>query len=118
MRVHNLPAKKEQRRELRSHLTPEEACLWSHLQQRKLGGRKFRRQHSVGPYILDFYCPAEELAIELDGASHDNDAAQAHDERRTDFLSQLGIRVVRFENKDVRKNLEGVLAAIEQAFNV
>ena len=66
MRLHNLPAKKQQRRELRSHLTPEEAFLWSHLQQRKLSGRKFRRQHSIGPYILDFYCPAEKLAVELE----------------------------------------------------
>jgi very-short-patch-repair endonuclease len=116
MRFHNLPEKKTQRRELRSQLTPEESYLWSYLQQRKLGGRKFRRQHSVGPYILDFYCPAEKLAVELDGSTHDHDAAQAYDERRTDFLSKLGIRIVRFENKDVRTNLDGVLAAISQTF--
>ena len=96
MRLHNLPAKK---------------------QQRKLSGRKFRRQHSIGPYILDFYCPAEKLAVELDGSSHDSETAQAHDDRRADFLSKLGIRIVRFENKDVRKNLEGVLTTIERAFN-
>jgi very-short-patch-repair endonuclease len=116
MRFHNLPEKMSQRRELRSHLTPEESYLWSFLQRRQLGGRKFRRQHSVGPYVLDFYCPAEKLAVELDGASHDHDAAQDYDARRTGFLDKLGIRTLRFENRDVRKNLEGVLMAIERAF--
>ena len=116
MRFHNLPYKLQQRRELRSQLTPEESYLWAHLQHRKLAGRKFRRQHSVGPYILDFYCPAEKLAVELDGSSHDHEAAQGHDEQRTRFLTRLGIRTLRFQNQEVRKNLEGVLMAIEREF--
>ena len=116
MRFHNLPEKKTQRRELRSRLTPEGSYLWSFLQRRKLGGRKFRRQHSVGPYILDFYCPAEKLAVELDGSAHDHEAAQHYDRRRSAFLTQLGIRTLRLENQDVRKNIEGVLIAIEQEF--
>jgi len=116
MRFHNLPEKKPQRRELRSRLTPEESFLWTFLQHRQLAGRKFRRQHSVGPYILDFYCPAEKLAVELDGSTHDHEAAQAYDAKRETFLSKLGIRTVRFQNSEVRKNIEGVLIAIEQRF--
>ncbi len=117
MHLHNIRAKKEQRRELRSRLTPEESYLWSFLQRRKLRGRKFRRQHSVGPYILDFYCPEEKLAVELDGASHDHEQAQAHDENRRMFLGRAGITVLRFENRDVRKNLEGVLLDIAKSFS-
>jgi very-short-patch-repair endonuclease len=116
MRLHNLAAKKQQRRELRSRLTPAESYLWSFLQRSQLLGRKFRRQHSVGPYIVDFYCPAEKLAVELDGAAHDHELAQSHDMKRTGFLNKLGIRTRRFENDDVRKNIEGVLAAIAQEF--
>jgi very-short-patch-repair endonuclease len=114
MHLHNLPAKKKQRRELRSRLTPEESYLWSYLQRRQLQGRKFRRQHSVGPYILDFYCPAEKLAVELDGSAHDHESAQIYDMKRSAFLKQLGIRILRFENREVRKNMEGVLIAIEE----
>jgi very-short-patch-repair endonuclease len=116
MRFHNLPEKKTQRRELRSRLTPEESYLWSFLQRRQLRGRKFRRQHSVGPYIVDFYCPDEKLAVELDGSTHDHEVAQAYDKARGEFLRRLGIRTLRFENQDVRKNIEGVLAAIGGEF--
>jgi very-short-patch-repair endonuclease len=116
VRLHNLHSKKKQRRELRCSLTSAEALLWLHLQSQQLAGRKFRRQHSVGPFILDFYCPEERLAIELDGAGHDHERAQAHDAKRSQFLSGRGIRVVRFENRDVRKRLEGVLAEIAAAF--
>jgi len=116
MHLHNIRAKKEQRRELRSRLTPEESYLWSFLQRKQLRGRKFRRQHSVGPYILDFYCPTERLAVELDGSAHDHEAAQDYDSKRSAFLEGLGIRTLRFENGEVRKNMEGVLRAIEARF--
>ena len=79
MRLNNRPALKAHRRELRPSLTPAEARLWLYLKGGQLLGRKFRRQHSFGAFILDFYCPSERLAIELDGAAHDHDAAQAHD---------------------------------------
>ena len=68
--LHNLPKLKTFRRKLRSNLTPAEAAFWKIVQNAKLDGRKFRRQHSVGGYILDFYCPAERLGIELDGEVH------------------------------------------------
>ena len=113
---HNAPELKPRRRELRTSLTPAEALLWRHLQRSKLQGRKFRRQHSVGPYILDFYCPSERLAVELDGAAHDHDAAERRDILRTTYLAASGVRVIRFENCDVVRNPEGVLASITRCF--
>jgi len=110
---HNARALKPRRRELRAHLTQAEAILWRQLQRRQLRGRKFRRQHSVGPYVLDFYCPDLKLAVELDGAAHDHDQAFRRDALRTAYLAAAGVRVIRFENDDVVRNLEGVLAAIE-----
>src|SRR5882762_3177096 len=117
MYLHNIRAKKEQRRELRSRLTPAESYLWSFLQRRQLRGRKFRRQHSVGPYILDFYCPEEKLAVELDGASHDYEQAHAHDENRKMFLSRADIAVLRFENREVRKKSGWCTAGDAKSFS-
>jgi len=81
MYLHNIRAKKEQRRELRYAFDSGRGYLWSFLQRRQLGGRKFRRQHSVRPYISDFYCPEEQLAVEL-GRLH------ARSRRRTEFTMQ------------------------------
>ena len=99
-------------RELRRQTTWAERALWRKLKDRTVAGRKFRRQHNVGPYVLDFYCPELELAIELDGGQHDLPARRAHDERRTAFLAENGIRVLRFWHGRIRENVEGVLAAI------
>ena len=112
------PSPRTRARQLRLTLTPAEARLWKYLQSRQLAGRKFRRQHSVGPYILDFYCPRERLAVELDGAAHDHEQAAERDEARTRYLASLGIKVVRFENRDVMSNLEGVLQVIKDCFGV
>ena len=116
-KLNNLVYLKNIRKDLRNNLTSAEAYLWTHLKNSQLEGRKFRRQHSVGNYVLDFYCPSEKLAIELDGQGHYTPVGQASDEERTEFLNGVGIRVVRFENKEVFKNLEGVLQAIQEAFN-
>lgn len=105
---------KSRRRELRASLTPAEALLWRHLQRSKLQGRKFRRQHSVGPYILDFYCPSERLGVELDGAARDHEVAERREILRTTYLAASGVRVIRFENDDVIRNPEGVLASIKR----
>jgi very-short-patch-repair endonuclease len=116
MRLHNRRALKIRRQEFRASLTPAEARLWLHLKRGQLRGRKFRREHSIGAYIVDFYCPSERLAIELDGAAHDHAAAQAHDVRRSGYLGELRVRVIRFENRAVMENLEGVLAEIARHF--
>jgi very-short-patch-repair endonuclease len=112
-RLHNLPQLKERRRQLRNALTPAEALLWKNLQRSRVGGRKFRRQHSVGPYIVDFYCPACRLAVELDGQGHFDSTRSEYDVKRMRFLEQAGVCVLRFENRQVFESLEEVLTAIQ-----
>lgn len=112
----NLKILEERRKKLRKNLTPAEAVLWKHLQHSQLEGRKFRRQHSVGYFVLDFYCPAEKLAVELDGAHHFTDEGYEYDKERTAFINAAGIRVIRFENKEVFNNLESVLEEIKRNF--
>jgi len=104
------------RQRLRTHGTPAEARLWTLLKNGQVGGRRFRRQYGVGPYILDFYCPAERLAVELDGAVHDTPERAAYDAERTRHLGRVGVRVLRFENRVVFEQPEGVVAEIESAF--
>ena len=106
----------ERRRKLRAMLTPAEAKLWLLLQRSQLDGRKFRRQHGIGPYTVDFYCAAERLVIELDGAAHDSESAAAYDEIRDRFLDSAGYAVIRFENRQVFENPDGVLHQIKQHF--
>ena len=114
--LNNLPHKKDERRTLRNNLTPAEAKLWSVLKSGQLAGRKFRRQHSIGEFILDFYCPEEKLAIELDGAGHFTVSGNLHDAARTEFLHSVGIRMLRFENKFVWSDLDSLLCSVEEAF--
>jgi very-short-patch-repair endonuclease len=95
-------------------MTEEEIILWSRLKNKKLGGFKFRRQYSVGPFILDFYCPEKKLAIEVDGGGHFTDEAIVADGKRQAFIERFGIRFLRITNTDVRKNLHGVLVEIEE----
>jgi very-short-patch-repair endonuclease len=95
---------------LRHGATEPEKRLWSVLSRRQLGGLKFRRQHPVEPYILDFYCAEAKFAIELDGESHDG--RQAYDERRSEYLRALGLKNFRVTNDEVLTNLEGVAEAI------
>jgi len=114
--IHNNKYLKDRRRQNRKNLTPAEAELWKHLQGSKLDGRKFRRQHSIGNYILDFYCPQEKLGLELDGKVHFTDNAFEADTVRTEYLNSLNIKVIRFENKEVFEQLEGVLEEIRQNF--
>ena len=113
---HNLAQKKEDRRALRNNLTAAEATLWKALKGGQLAGRKFRRQHSVGAYVLDFYCTEERLAVELDGAEHFTASGNLHDAARTAYLNGLGIRVLRFENKLIWSAFDGVLLSIERGF--
>ena len=103
------------RRELRNNLTQAEALLWTNLKNSRLDGKKFRRQHGIGPYIVDFYCPECRVIVELDGAGHFGLLGAERDEARTRFLSRFGTRVLRFENKEVFGNLEGVLETIRLA---
>jgi len=116
MRLYNLRKLKNRRQELRNNPTEAESLLWKTIQHSKLNGRKFRRQHSVGYYILDFYCPEERLAIEIDGDSHDRKDAEEYDAGRTEFLESVGIRVSRFKNDEVLNNLKSVIEEIRKRF--
>lgn len=117
MQIHNRKRLKQFRKDLRNNLTPAEATLWKALQKSQIEGRKFRRQHSVGNYILDFYCPKEKLAIELDGHEHFTVNGDERDFIRDEYLRTLNIKVLRFENKEVFDNIVGVLEEIKQNFN-
>lgn len=116
MNIHNKEYLKKYRRDLRNNLTPAEVTLWKALQNSNLEGRKFRRQHSIGNYIVDFYCPSEKIIIELDGSVHDDYSAQMHDLERTAFLNELNMKVIRFENDEVFSNLVNVLEEIKRNF--
>ncbi len=97
------------KRRLRSNMTGPEAQLWSRLRARQLQGLKFRRQHGIGPYIVDFYCPEQSLVIEVDGDSHADANQILKDRQREKYLQSLGLRVIRYINDDILKNLDGVL---------
>lgn len=114
--IHNQKVMEEVRRELRKQPTPTETLLWERLRSSQLSGRKFRRQHSVGVYVLDFYCPAERLCVEVDGNVHDNEAAIVHDKERDAALAQLNIKTIRFRNNEVETAIEMVLQSIEEHF--
>src|SRR5262245_30596631 len=94
----NARKKKKDRRNLRKTATAAEAVLWTYLRGRKLLGKKFRRQSSVGQYIVDFYCPECRLVVELDGAPHFGPNACEYDQQRTEYLERAGLKVIRFEN--------------------
>ena len=108
------PDQKAFARELRSNQTDAEQCLWHHLRRKQLLGLQFYRQKPVGPYIVDFYCAATKLVIELDGSQHFEPAHQIKDQQRDAYLSQLGLLVLRFDNLQVLKETEAVLQIIHQ----
>jgi very-short-patch-repair endonuclease len=111
----NRSDEKDRRRRLRNNMPPSEVLLWSKLRGKQLLGRRFRRQYSVGPYCLDFYCPEISLAIELDGDSHFTDDAKRYDQERQEWIESFGMRFLRFTNTDVYENLDGVLHVIAKA---
>ena len=99
------------RRELRKRATPQEIILWSRIRRKSLGVA-FRRQYSVGNYILDFFCIEKKIAIEIDGWQHKE--ADNYDKKRSEYLEGLGITVLRFWNNEVNDNLEGVILRIQE----
>ena len=100
-------------REMRGQPTAAEARLWSALRRKRMGGLRIRRQHVFERFIVDFYCPAAHLVIEVDGEIHD--LRQQDDALRTEFLEALGLRVLRFRNDEVFADLEAVVERISEA---
>jgi very-short-patch-repair endonuclease len=98
----------------RKNLTPAEASLWKLIKGKQLQGRKFRRQHCLGNYLVDFYCFSEKLIIELDGPIHSGQ--KVHDEKRQAYLESLGMTVLRFKNHQVFEEQEEMLKTIQANF--
>jgi very-short-patch-repair endonuclease len=115
-RYSNRTEKKQLRRQLRASSTIAEAMLWRALQRSQLDGRKFRRQHGIGPFVVDLYCPSERLVVELDGSAHDDPVRAAYDQERQTYIESLGLRVVRFSNDEVMQTPEFVLEGIRRRF--
>lgn len=103
---------------MRNNSTSAEATLWNHLKGGQLENRKFRRQHSILYYILDFYCPSEKLNIELDGQQHYEGEGIRLYNKRDQYLKSLDIKILRFENKHVFESIEVVLKEIKASFKV
>ena len=106
------------RKQLRKNLTPAEAKLWGFLKSGRLDNTHWRRQFSIGNYIMDFYCPQKKLCVELDGDMHFTMEGDEKDAIKTEFLASKGIRVVRFENKEVWDNIDAVLSEIRYELNL
>ena len=108
---------KEFRKRLRNRSTSAEATLWNMLKNKQLKGKKFRRQHSLGNYIVDFYCSSDKLIIELDGDPHGEYHQINKDEIRDNYLASLGFIVLRFENRFVFHDPEYIKSEIRKVFN-
>ncbi len=115
-RIYTLTETKPRRRDLRQRSTQAERKLWAELRDGRFFGYKFRRQHGIGPYIVDFFCHELRLVIEVDGDSHFMDGAAEYDRVRQRWLENLNLRVVRFTNDDVLKNLDEVLNSLKALF--
>lgn len=116
MSIHSRKEIEDKRRQLRSNMTQAEGVLWNYLRRKQLKGRRFRRQHSIGPYIVDFYCHAELLIIEVDGGVHFDSIQMDHDVKRSAYLKANGFNVLRFHNQEVFKNTREVLKSITDSF--
>lgn len=109
--VYNILKLKDRRVDLRKNQTPQEILLWSRLRREQLG-LKWRRQHSIGGYIVDFYCPMKKLVIEIDGSQHFGRDAKEYDKARSNYFKGLDIKVLRFTNGDINTNIDSVLESI------
>ncbi|MFH1598289.1 MAG: endonuclease domain-containing protein [Patescibacteria group bacterium] len=93
-------------------MPPAERILWKYLRNKQIAGFKFRRQYSIGKYVVDFYCPKAKLAIEVDDPTHLSQRAKAYDQQRQKKIEAFGIKFLRVSNLDVYSNLEGVYQKI------
>jgi len=108
----NRESEKDKRRQLRGSMPEAEVILWSRLKGRQLLGCKFRRQYSVGSFVIDFFSVEIKLGIELDGDSHFQSGTPEYDRKRQQFIESFGIKIVRVLNTEVYDNIDGVLEMI------
>ena len=114
-KIYNQYSQKQIRKDLRNKMTAPEIVLWSKLKNKQFNNCKFRRQHGIGKFIVDFYCPELKLVIEIDGANHffDKDS-EKYDNDRQKFIESQGVKVLRFTNNDILDNLNEVMEIIGQ----
>jgi very-short-patch-repair endonuclease len=105
----NDPILMQRRQELRRNQTDAEQAFWRRVRNRQFLGMRFFRQYSIGPYILDFYCPAVKIAVELDGGQHNQRENKEYDEARSEYLKTQGINVIRFWNHEALIDMQSVL---------
>ena len=113
-RLFNRTKEKTTRKRLRKNMPEPEVVLWSKLKGKSLNGFKFRRQYSVDKFVIDFYCPKLKLAIEVDGESHYSENAEVRDRERQYIIESFGISFLRFTNKEIYENIDGVMVRIIQ----
>lgn len=111
-RIHNLRELRDRRRALRKQATPQEKRLWQYLRNRNIG-YKFRRQHSIGFYIADFYCSEKKLIIEVDGPQHYSEDGKEYDEQREFVFQNMKFRIMRITNEEINKNISLVIESIK-----
>jgi very-short-patch-repair endonuclease len=116
--VETRPDTLEYARRLRKHMSRAEVVLWQAVRGKRLNGHKIRRQHPFGPYVLDFFCSAAALAIEVDGPVHGRDLQSATDFSRDQYLIKRGVRTLRVSTNEVLGDLDGVLAKIKAGVEV
>jgi len=110
--TYNNPILKQTRKKLRKNQTEVERLLWQKLRNKQVNGLRFLRQYSIGFYIIDFYCPKYKLAVELDGGQHAENNRLVYDEKRTRYLQQKDVKVIRIWNNEAITNVNGVLQKI------
>jgi very-short-patch-repair endonuclease len=110
--LYNKTSEKDKRQSLRNNMPPAEKLIWNRLKGKEIEWCKFRRQYSIGAFVVDFYVPELRLAIEIDGSSHVGDAAQTYDAERQTFLESKGTKFLRFTNQQVDEELDAVIESI------
>jgi very-short-patch-repair endonuclease len=114
-KLYNRRSDKQKRRNLRKNMTKAEKLLWDHIKRRQIFGSRFRRQYSVKGFVTDFYSPELKLAIEVDGGYHTKDDQVDYDKARQKIITSLGIKFLRFKNKEVLADVEKVVKKIGRA---
>ena len=117
-KLYNKSTEKAKRQALRNNMPVAEKIIWAKLRGRQIEGCKFRRQYSIGAFVIDFYAPELKLALEIDGESHFLDGAKEYDDERQAFLEEKGTKVLRFTNEQIYHELDGVITTISQTIQV
>ena len=99
-------------RDLRNNMTATEVLFWSRIRRKQILGFQFNRQRPIGRYVVDFYCPKAKLVIEIDGSQHFEEANEKEDKERDVYLESLGLKVLRFNNADICRNMDGAIQAL------